>query len=104
MFAAETYTQRRERLRTQVPSGVILLLGNELSPMNYADNAYPFRQDSSFLYFFGLDEPGLAAVIDVDEGTEYLFGDDSTAEEVVWTGPQTPLREKAQAVGVAIIS
>jgi Xaa-Pro aminopeptidase len=101
VFATETYTQRRERLRTRVGSGVILFLGNELSPMNYADNAYPFRQDSSFLYFFGLDEPGLAAVIDVDEGTEYLLGDDPTVEEVVWTGPQTPLREKAQAVGVA---
>ncbi len=100
MFTAETYAQRRERLRTQVASGVILFLGNELSPVNYADNAYPFRQDSSFLYFFGLDEPGLAAVIDVDEGTEYLFGDDSTIEEVVWTGPQTPLHEKAQQVGI----
>jgi len=83
-----------------VASGVILLLGNDLSPMNYVDNAYPFRQDSSFLYFFGLDEPGLAAVIDIDEGTESLFGDDPTVEEVVWTGPQTPLREKAQAVGI----
>jgi Xaa-Pro aminopeptidase len=101
MLVAETYTQRRERLRTQMASGLILLLGNDQSPMNYTDNAYPFRQDSSFLYFFGLDEPGLAAVIDVDEGTEYLFGDDPTVEDVVWTGPQTPLREKAQAVGVA---
>jgi Xaa-Pro aminopeptidase len=101
VFAAETYTQRRERLRTQVGSGVILFLGNELSPMNYADNAYPFRQDSSFLYFFGLDEPGLAALIDVDEGTEYLLGDDPTVEEVIWTGPQTPLCEKARQVGVA---
>lgn len=101
MFATETYVQRRERLRTQVASGVILLLGNELSPMNYVDNAYPFRQDSSFLYFFGLDEPSLTAVIDIDEGSEYLFGDDPTVEEVIWTGPQTPLHEKAQKVGVA---
>ncbi|MHC4520996.1 MAG: aminopeptidase P family protein, partial [Planctomycetota bacterium] len=61
----------------------------------------PFRQDSSFLYFFGLDEPGLAAVIDVDEGAECLFGDDQTVDEVVWTGPQAPLREKAQRAGVA---
>ena len=100
MLATETYIQRRERLRKQVSSGVILLLGNNLSPMNYTDNAYPFRQDSTFLYFFGLDEPGLTAVIDVDDGTEQLFGDDPTVEEVVWTGPQTPLRENAQRVGV----
>ena len=100
MFPTQTYTQRRDRLREQVPSGVILLAGNDLSPMNYANNAYPFRQDGSFLYFFGLDEPALAAAIDVDEGTECLFGDDPTVEEVVWTGPQTPLREKAQRAGV----
>jgi Xaa-Pro aminopeptidase len=101
MFTTEAYIQRRERLRKQVASGVILLLGNDLSPMNYTDNAYPFRQDSSFLYFFGLDEPALAAVIDIDEGTECLLGNDPTVEEVIWTGPQTPLREMAQAVGIA---
>lgn len=81
-------------------SGVVLLLGNDELPMNYVGNSYPFRQDSSFLYYFGLDEPGLGAVIDLDEGTECLFGDDPTVEEVVWTGPQRPLREKARQVGV----
>jgi len=101
MFAEAIYAQRRQRLRGATESGVILLVGNDLSPMNYAGNPYPFRQDSSFLYFFGLDEPGLAAVIDVDEGTECLFGDDLTVEEIVWTGPQAPLREKATRVGVA---
>ena len=101
MFPTETYVERRNRLRQQVSSGLILLLGNDLSPMNYADNAYPFRQDSTFLYFLGLDDPGLAAVIDIDEDTECLFGDDPTVEEVVWTGPQTPLRKKAQRAGVA---
>ncbi|HDM10095.1 MAG TPA: aminopeptidase P family protein, partial [Desulfobacteraceae bacterium] len=53
MFSANTYKERRQRLRTQVSSGLILLLGNDESPMNYRDNPYPFRQDSSFLYFFG---------------------------------------------------
>jgi Xaa-Pro aminopeptidase len=101
MFAEAIYAERRKHLRGQIESGVILLLGSDLSPMNYAGNPFPFRQDSSFLYFFGLDEPGLAAVIDVDEGTECLFGDDLTVEEIVWTGPQAPLREKAERVGVA---
>ncbi len=100
MLPTETYTARRRHLRKQVASGVILLLGNDPSPVNYPDNCYPFRQDSTFLYFFGLDEPGLAAVIDVDEGTESLFGDDVTLDEVIWTGPQTPLREKAQRLGI----
>ncbi|MHC4435224.1 MAG: aminopeptidase P N-terminal domain-containing protein, partial [Planctomycetota bacterium] len=66
MFAPSVYIERRKRLRSDVGSGLVLFLGNELSPMNYPDNQYPFRQDSSFLYFFGLDSPGLAAVIDID--------------------------------------
>ncbi len=100
MFPPEIYRQRRDRLRRQISSGVVLFAGNEPSPINYADNCYPFRQDSSFLYYFGLDEPALAAVIDVDEGAEYLFGDDATVDDVIWTGPQTPLCEKAHQVGI----
>ena len=101
MFSVEVYIERRKRLRTDLKAGLILLLGNDLSPMNYADNQYPFRQDSSFLYFFGLDCPGLAAVIDVDQNNECVFGDDLTVEDIIWTGPQLSLREKCQKVGVA---
>lgn len=101
MFPTDTYLQRRKYLREQMNSGLILLVGHELSPMNCEANAYPFRQDSSFLYFFGLDEPSLAAVIDIETGDECLFGDDLTVEEIVWTGPQPPLSEKAARVGVA---
>lgn len=91
MFSAAIYIERRKRLRQRVKNGLILLLGNEESPMNYPDNPYPFRQDSSFLYFFGLDFPLLAAVIDADEGTECIFGDDPTVDHVIWTGPQPSL-------------
>ena len=100
MFAREIYIQRRERLRAQVQSGLILLLGNDESPMSYAANTYPFRQDSTFLYFFGLDQPHLAAVIDAEEGTEYVFGDDPTVEEIVWTGPVPLLRDRCELAGV----
>jgi Xaa-Pro aminopeptidase len=68
--------------------------------MNYPANAYPFRQDSSFLYFFGLDGPGLAALIDIDADREIVFGDDGGLEDVIWTGPQPPLRGRAAEVGV----
>ena len=88
MFSTEVYIERRKRLRTDVGTGLVLLLGNEESPMNYTDNQYPFRQDSSFLYFFGLDCPGLAAVIDIDQGIECMFGDDLTVDDIIWTGPQ----------------
>ena len=100
MMASTVYVQRRERLREELRSGLIVLLGNELSPMNYAHNPYPFRQDSSFLYFFGLDEPGLAAAIDIEEGRELLFGQDATEDDLVWTVPPAPLRERAVGVGV----
>jgi len=100
MFDKSTYIQRRRRLRESVCSGVILLPGNWLSPMNYTDNAYPFRQDSSFLYYLGLDAPALAAVIDVDAGTECVFGDDATPEDIVWTGPQPALHQRCEESGV----
>ncbi len=100
MFSATTYAERRTRLRDQVGSGLILLVGNEESPMNYPDNPFPFRQDSSFLYFFGIDVPGLAGVIDADEGTETLFGNDVTIDDVIWTGPLPTVREQAGQAGV----
>jgi Xaa-Pro aminopeptidase len=100
MFEAKDYIQRRKLLRKQVTSGVILFLGNEESPMNYPANTYPFRQDSSFLYFFGLDTPALAAAIDVDAGRETVFGDDITLEDVIWMGYLPKLKERALTAGV----
>jgi len=101
MFPANVYIERRRSLQEQVETGIILFLGNEECPMNFTDNQYPFRQDSSFLYFFGLDFPGLAAVIDVDQGKEIVFGDDLTVDDIIWVGPQPPLAEKCQKAGVS---
>lgn len=100
MFSTEIYRRRREVLKESVPSGLLLFLGNEESPMNYAANQYAFRQDSSFLYYWGLDSPGLAALLDIESGAEILFGDDPTIGDIVWTGPQPILREKGEWVGV----
>jgi len=100
MFPANVYVERRNRLKEQIRSGLILFLGNEESPMNYQDNQYPFRQDSSFLYYFGLDCPSLAAIIDVDQNEEIVFGDDLTVDDIIWTGPQPALSERCQEVGV----
>jgi Xaa-Pro aminopeptidase len=101
VFASSIYIQRRERLRQQIQSGLILLMGNQDVSMNYAGNPYPFRQDSSFLYFFGLDKPGLTALIDVDEGIETVFGDNPTIDEIVWMGPQPSLKEQCSRVGIS---
>lgn len=100
MFNPETYITRRKALKEKMSGGLVLLLGNVDVPMNYADNTYHFRQDSSFLYFFGLDFQGLAGIIDVDSGEEIIFGNDVSIEDIIWMGPQISLKEKAKAVGV----
>ncbi|HVS96690.1 MAG TPA: aminopeptidase P family protein [Puia sp.] len=100
MFDKRVYAARRARLKTEVGKGMILLPGNEESSMNYRDNLYPFRQDSSFLYFFGLDKPGLTGIIDIDNDREVIYGRDLTMDEIVWTGPLPTLAEQAAAGGI----
>lgn len=100
MFTKETYTQRRNILKEKVGSGLILLMGNDYSPMNYEDNIYHFRQDSTFLYYVGIDVAHVAAIIDVDENKTILFGNDLSVEYIVWMGVQPTMRELADKSGV----
>ncbi len=102
MFSAPTYQNRRERLMQQVAHGVILFLGNDESAMNFAHNCYPFRQDASFLYYVGLNEPGLAVLLDVDAGTVCLYGDDVTVEQLVWTGRVPTIMDRAEQAGITL--
>ena len=99
-ISKETYIRRRNQLKRDMGSGLLLFLGNDEVGMNYADNTYRFRQDSTFLYFFGLDYPALAAVIDIDEDQEVVFGNELTIDDIVWTGIQPSLKEKAAVVGI----
>ena len=101
MFAKEIYIERRERLCRKVGSGLILLAGNTNTPNNYPNNAYYFRQDSTFLYYFGLNIPTLVGVLDAETGEAALYGDDFTVEDIIWTGPQPTLHELGARVGVA---
>jgi Xaa-Pro aminopeptidase len=100
VFARETYVQRRKDLIAALDGGIVLLPGNGESPINYADNCYPFRQDSAFLYYAGLSQPDLFAVIDVDAGTTTIFGDELTMDMIVWTGPLPTIAERADSAGV----
>ena len=100
MFSKEIYTSRRKKLADTVSSGLILLPGNEESPMNYADNTYHFRQDSTFLYYFGIDQASLAGIIDADSGESVLFGDDYSIDMIVWTGKVPSIAELGEQVGV----
>ena len=92
--------QRRRRLMQEMGQGLILLPGNEEAPMNYTDNVYPFRQDSNFLYFTGIRLPHLAVLLDADQGTETLFGNEPTIDDIVWMGSQPSLHALAQEIGI----
>jgi Xaa-Pro aminopeptidase len=100
MFSSETYTKRQKELLNQINSGIILLPGNEESPMNYTDNPYRFRQDSTFLYYFGIIRPGLVSLLDTTKGEVTIYGDDYTVEDFVWMGKQPTIREQASLCGV----
>lgn len=101
MFSPCTYSSRRVRLSELMPDSLLLFLGNDDAPFNYRDNQYRFRQDSTFLYLFGLDTPGLAALMDTATGVTTLFGDDVSMDDIVWTGPMPTLSERASLVNVS---
>jgi len=100
MFNKQVYIARRQKLKQQLGKGLLLFLGNEESSMNYRDNWYHFRQDSNFLYFFGLDKAGLAAVIDIEGDKDILFGRELTLDEIVWMGPQPSIVDQAAQAGI----
>jgi len=100
MFVKEVYWQRRKMLRALVGDGIILFPGNEESGMNYRANTYHFRQDSSFLYFFGIDKPDFYGVCDVDNDRDTLYGNDFGIDDIIWMGEQPGVRELAASVGV----
>ena len=100
MFAKETYMQRRALLKKNLGSGVLLFLGNDECGLNYEDNTFRYRQDSTFLYYFGLSCAGLSAIIDIDEDKEIIFGDELSIDAIVWMGSQPTLREKCERVGI----
>jgi len=100
MFPKEVYTERRKKLREELGNGLILLPGNNEASMNYPANTYHFRQDSNFLYFYGIDLYGLAGVIDIDNNKDYLFGNDVTMDDIIWMGPQPTIKEMGAGVGV----
>lgn len=100
MFPAETYISRREELTQKVGSGIVLLLGNDVSPINYNANIYPFRQDSTFLYYTGIREPANFLVMDLDEGKTTLYGYEQTMDDIVWEGERAPLAVQAEMAGI----
>lgn len=99
-FSTDTYKRRRGELKKDLGKGTILLLGKQESSSNFKDNWYPFRQDSSFLYYTGIAVPNLAFLIDIDSGEETLFGNELSMDDIIWTGPLPTLRELADRSGI----
>ena len=100
MFKKETYMARREQLRKDVGHGLIIIPGNHEAPCNYKDNTYWFRQDSTFLYFFGLQREDMVGVLDCETGKDYIYANDYDIDDIIWTGPLPSVKELAAMVGV----
>ena len=101
MFDKETYAIRRKILTEKIQHGLILLPGNQAMPFNYGSNTFPFRQDSTFIYYIGVDQPNLFAIIDADSGEEYLFGSNPTPDDIIWTGLTPTISQLADTSGIA---
>jgi Xaa-Pro aminopeptidase len=100
MFSPEIYSERRAKLREGLGDGLVLFPANSNVPFNYPANIYTFRQDSSFLYFFGIDHPDLFGVMDLDDGNDFIFGNDLTIDDIIWMGDQPSVSEQARKAGV----
>jgi len=104
MFPKEVYWQRRKLLRELLGEGLILIAGNEESAMNYKANTYHYRQDSSFLYFFGVNKPGFYGLCDIDSGVDTLVGNDFEIDDIIWMGEQPLVKDLASQVGIEDIA
>jgi Xaa-Pro aminopeptidase len=100
MFQAHVYTNRRKEVKSKIDSGILLILGNQEASYNYPANTYHFRQDSNFLYFFGIDLYNLVGVMDIDNDKDYIFGNDVDIEDIIWMGPQPSISDQAKAAGI----
>ncbi|OFY65309.1 MAG: Xaa-Pro aminopeptidase [Bacteroidetes bacterium RBG_13_43_22] len=102
MFSTEVYKKRRARLHEIMKSGLAVFIGNVEAPVNYPGNTYHFRQDSSFLYYFGIDLPDLAGIMDFDTGKDIIYGNDFILDDIIWMGPQPTVKELALKCGVTV--
>ena len=101
MFDSSVYKNRRSILRQKMNNGIILILGNNEAPLNYPDNQYTFRQDSTFVYYFGISHPGFAGVMDIDNNEDIIFANDVEIDDIIWMGTQPSVKEQAAGVGVS---
>jgi Xaa-Pro aminopeptidase len=102
IFSKDVFLNRRKAIHSEVKSGIAIFVGNTNLPYNYKANVYKFRQDSTFMYFFGISHPGYCAVMDFDSGIDIIYGDDITIEDIIWMGELPTVQELAAEAGVTI--
>lgn len=100
MLGKEIYIERRKRLKENFKEGLILIPANNYSPLDCKDNCYPFLQDATFRYYFGISHPGLIGIIDIDNDEDIIFGNDYTMSDIIWMGKQKFLKELIKEVGI----
>ena len=100
MFNKEIYVERRKKLKENFKDGIILIMGNDFSPLDCPDNTYPFIQDATFKYYFGIGHNGLIGMIDIDKNKEIIFGNDFTMSDIIWMGKQKYLKDLAKDAGI----
>jgi Xaa-Pro aminopeptidase len=100
LFDKKVYTIRRNKLRKEMGSGVLLFIGNKEASFNYPANTYAFRQDSNFLYYFGLDLYNLVGLMDLENGKDIIFGNDVDIDDIIWMGPQPTIKNLSAKVGI----
>ena len=99
-FTTSVYIERRKKLKEMLGHGQVLLFGNKESGINFKDNWYPFRQDSTLLYYTGIDQPDVHLIMDIDSGKDILYGNELSIDDIIWTGPLPSLREVVADVGL----
>lgn len=103
LFSKQTYINRRAKLAENMKSGKLLFLGNIESPMNYKDNTFRFRQDSTFLYYFGINLPGIAVIYDIDNQCTTLYGNEYSMDDIIWIGEVEAINSLAEKVGINFV-
>lgn len=101
MFKKDIYIDRRNKLRSKMKSGLVVIIGNNESPVNYPSNGYHFRQDSNFLYFFGINQAGFVGVMDIEADNDCIYADDFSLDDIIWMGDLPTVKEQAAMVGVS---
>ena len=98
-FTQDDFASRRTRLTESLDDGAIILAAGHLANRNH-DVEYEFRQDSTFWYFTGLDEPDAVAVLRPSADEPYvLFVNPFDPKYEIWVGERVGVDGAKETLG-----